>query len=1223
MRIFKNYILLISAILLMLLAAVWENQMLNEKPEIKVIRNFQATLLDQETKLTNYLTKAEVKITESLKPENYSSTFSDLNHLFDDEGFGFIIYKKMKMIYWSDNQFAFHNILNKVSVDSKLITLPNGIFLAKTRIIGSYRIIGLIHIKHNYSYENQYLENTFVRPFKLPSGYKISIARNSNAIEIHDQKGQYLFTILPSNEEAYAEKELYVPAVMYWLSFIFILSFVFQKTEKYKGKYFAVKMVGLAISLSAIYFLRVTLKIPETFNHIGVFGPKYYAYSDSVPSLGDFFLLCILFFYWSLFFAREFSPNQFVRQKFVVPLFGLIVVLYQIVGVLINNLISDSNINYKLNRITDIDQYSITGYLIIAMLLFSVFLIHLRVIQRTEYLNRKSYFLNLNSALFVISLALSAIWPSGVSFMLALFFAVNILQSVIKKMHISLYSLSYSILFISLFSIASLLVVYNTVKQRDLEFQKLRATTLSTEQDPVAEVLLARMQTKFDADTIISTLLNPPYEKLESYLTRSYFSGYFRKYDIRFWFCQPKDSILNEDANKWESCYPFFDEMIERSGNRILNSKFNFMNNFNGRISYLGKLPFYSPQTQKETSIYIEINSKAISEGIGFPELLMDRSLVKPFRYKYLSYAKYYDDELVSLTGEYPYKYYLNSYKLTTRQNEFQMLRWDGYDHLVYNIDGKNQIIVSNRSLRLSDYLISFPYIFVFYFVFILAVILIRNSGFRNAVIVNDLRFKIQGSIISVVLISHLFVATGTIYYNIREYRSRHQVDLQEKIKSISEEIKSRLFNVNSINPELQQWLYSELNKLSNIFRTDINIYDTSGELIATSRPEIFDKGITSNRINSTAFLELSERFRLQYFLPEKIGTLSYLSAYEPIINTNNEYLGYLNLPYFTREDDLKQGISTFIVAFINLYLFLFLASVIIAVFLSNKITQPLSLIREKLKSIELGKKNEHINYRAEDEIGALVKEYNHKVDDLMESAELLGRSERESAWREMAKQIAHEIKNPLTPMKLNIQYLQKAKEEGKEQYDDFFNRVTKNLIEQIDTLSGIATEFSNFAQIPKVHNEIFNLIEVVQNVCALFEPSENLSISLDLNHKSEVRVFIDKEQFSRALLNLVKNGTQAIPADQKGEIKISVLTIGNSAIIEISDNGMGISEKAQENLFQPNFTTKTSGMGLGLSIVKGIIDNFGGKIWYTTKINYGTTFFVEIPLYLQDGKKE
>lgn len=1216
MKDFRKHILFFLSVLFVLMAVVLENQTLRNHPEAKVIQNFQKTLLNQELKLSNYLTKAQLKINDSLSPENYASTFSDLNHLFEDEGLGFIVYKKMKMIYWSGNQFAFQNILNKVSVANKLVILPNGIFVAQARIVGNYEIIGLIHIKNNYSYENEYLKNSYVPPFKLPSGYKINISRVTNATEIHDSKNQYLFTVLPSGEEAFSELKLYVPVVLYMLGFVFLLILIYRKTGYYKGKYLVVKMLLLLFALGIIYWIHITFKIPAIFNHVGLFSAQYYAVSRWLPSLGDFFLITVLFFFWSLVFAREFTSNELLRKHLIIPAFAFAGLLYQLVGFMIENLISNSNISYKLNRITDIDQYSISAYLAIAMLLFSVFLIHLRIIQRTEHLNRKSFFLRLNLIAVLISIVLCVVFPSGWAYILTLFFAVNTLQCLIKKMHIILYSLSYSILFISLFSIISLMVVYDTVKKRDLEFQKLRATTLSSEQDPAAEVFLARMQNKFEADTIISTLLVPPYADLGNYLTRTYFSGYFRKYETRFWFCTAIDSILIEDENTWEPCFPFFEKMIERSKIKVLNSDFYFMNNLNGRVSYLGKLHYPNRNTANGTSIFIEINSKTISEGIGFPELLMDRSLSKPFRYKYLSYAKYFDDDLVNFSGEYSYSYYLQSYNIKATDPEFQLLKWDGYDHLIYNMDEKNHIIVSNRSLTFVDYLISFPYIFVFYFFFVLIIILLRNSIVNKLIIPKDLRFRIQGSIISVVLISHLFVATGTIYYNIQEYRTRHQVDLQEKIKSISEEIKDRLVYVNSINPELQQWLYSELNKLSNIFRTDINIYDVTGELLATSRPEIFDKGITSDRINSKAFYELSERFQLKYFQPEKTGTLSYLSAYEPIINNRGDYLGYLNLPYFTREDDLKQGISTFIVAFINLYLILFLASVIIAVVLSNRITQPLSLIREKLRGIQLGKKNEHINYKAEDEIGALVREYNHKVDDLVESAELLARSERESAWREMAKQIAHEIKNPLTPMKLNIQYLQRAKEEGNEHYDDFFNRVTKNLIEQIDTLSGIATEFSNFAQIPKAKNEVFNLIEVLENLCLLFEPNQNLRFTLEMNKLSGVSIFADKEQLSRAFLNLIKNAIQSIPADQKGEICIEVQQFGTNALITIHDNGIGISDEAQKHLFEPNFTTKTSGMGLGLSIVRNIITNFGGNIWYETSEITGTSFYVEIPVH-------
>jgi len=358
----------------------------------------------------------------------------------------------------------------------------------------------------------------------------------------------------------------------------------------------------------------------------------------------------------------------------------------------------------------------------------------------------------------------------------------------------------------------------------------------------------------------------------------------------------------------------------------------------------------------------------------------------------------------------------------------------------------------------------------------------------------------------------------------------------------------------------------------------------------------------------------LSEQFQLNYFQPEKIGTLSYLSAYEPIINATGDYIGYLNLPYFTREDDLKQGISNFVVVFINLYLFLFLASVLVAVFLASRITQPLGIIRENLKSIQLGKKSEPILYQAQDEIGGLVYEYNHKVEELAERAELLARSERESAWREMAKQVAHEIKNPLTPMKLNIQYLQRAKEEGSENYDDFFKRVTKNLIEQIDTLSAIATEFSNFAQIPRAKNEVFNLLEVIQNTCSLFVSNQNIEIKLMLRKYSEILISADKEQVSRAFINLIKNGIQSIPPERIGYVQVLVDAFDGFVTISISDSGTGISSEARQHLFEPNFTTKTSGMGLGLSIVRNIILTAGGSIDYETIEGIGTTFFVKLP---------
>ena len=1219
MKEFRKHILTLFSILFFVLAVIQENQTLKNEPELKLIQAFQQNLLEQESELFNYLNDAEEKLADTFTSGNYATTFSNLNHLFEDKGLGFIIFRDQTMVYWSNNRFTFPNLLSKLSDQNRLLFLQNGIYVAQKRTVGNYKLIGLVHLKNNYEYQNQFLENSFVAPFQLPSDFKISLARDQKDFEVHDINNQFLFSIIPSGTKFFNEYQLYFPAFLYLIGFLFLLFSLYHHIRQHKEESFAVKMLIVLLILFSIYWLHIILGVPVTLKHIGVFSPQYYAVSTWLPSLGDFFLITVLIFFWSLIFVKEFVPAERIKRSSVVPAFIFVGLLYQLVGLMIESLVRNSNIMYKLNRITDIDLFSISSYLAIALLLFSAFLIHLKIIERTEQLLRKNLFVKLNLAALALSITFSVFFPFGELYLLALFFAVNVLQCQIKKMHVALYSLSYSILFISLFSIISLLVVYHTIKERDVEVQKLYAITLSSEQDPGAEVYLARMQNPLFTDSVIPRLLTPPYIDLENYLTRTYFSGYFRKFDIQYTVCTGTDSVLIQPDDIWEPCFPFFDKMIAESGNEVPGSSFYFMNNMNGRVSYFGRLHYPLPDDPHGISIFIELDSKGISEGIGFPELLMDRTLIKPFRYKYLSYAKYFDEELVNRSGEYNYNNYLQSYDTNSPGTEFSLKKWDGHNHLIYTFDEHTHIIVSNRSLTFVDYLISFPYTFVFYFIFVLVLSIVGNVNFRKLIIPQDLRFRIQASIISTVLGSLLFVAAGTIYYNILEYRERHQNDLQEKMKSISEEIKSRLLPANSITPEMQQWLFSELYKLSNIFRTDINIYDVNGALVVTSRPEIFAKGLVSEQMDAEAFYELSERYQLNYFQPEKIGKLSYLSAYEPIINSRGDYLGYLNLPYFTREDELKQGISTFVVAFINLYLILFLASVIVAVALSDKITQPLSLIREKLRGIQLGKRSEQINYQAEDEIGALVREYNHKVDELAESAELLARSERESAWREMAKQIAHEIKNPLTPMKLNIQYLQRAKEEGNEHYDDFFDRVTKNLIEQIDTLSGIATEFSNFAQIPKAKNERFNLVEVIQNVCALFEPNQNLHFAFETNGLNELWIYADKEQLSRALLNLVKNGIQAVPSEQRGEICIQVQKTEKVAQITITDNGTGINEEAQEHMFEPNFTTKTSGMGLGLSIVKNIVDNFGGKIWYTTAINRGTTFYIEIPLFKND----
>jgi nitrogen fixation/metabolism regulation signal transduction histidine kinase len=419
-----------------------------------------------------------------------------------------------------------------------------------------------------------------------------------------------------------------------------------------------------------------------------------------------------------------------------------------------------------------------------------------------------------------------------------------------------------------------------------------------------------------------------------------------------------------------------------------------------------------------------------------------------------------------------------------------------------------------------------------------------------------------------------------------------------------------------SLGPEWESYLTYQLRRLSNIFYTDINLYGLDGKLLASSRPEIYERGLIAPRMNREAYQQMVKNHEAYFIHKESIGKLSYLSAYIPFQNIDNSLLAYLNLPYFTRESALTHDIYRLVVTIFNIYAFLIVFSVFIAVLVTNQITRPLRLIQERLQEIGLTKKNKKIYYQSSDEIGSLVKDYNRMVEELERSADKLARSERESAWREMAKQIAHEIKNPLTPMKLSVQHLQRAWKDNSPELEELFQKVSRSLIEQIDNLSLIATAFSNFAKMPGARNEVFNLVEIARNTCRLYYNYSHIQLEFDEPRKKNVPVYADREQLARLISNLVKNGIQAIPGDREGMVRVGIETGMDEAVLHVSDNGTGIPEELHDRLFEPNFTTKSSGMGLGLAIAKNIIEGIGGKIWFETRMGEGTTFFVKLPLY-------
>ncbi|HET6992121.1 MAG TPA: histidine kinase dimerization/phospho-acceptor domain-containing protein, partial [Bacteroidia bacterium] len=531
-----------------------------------------------------------------------------------------------------------------------------------------------------------------------------------------------------------------------------------------------------------------------------------------------------------------------------------------------------------------------------------------------------------------------------------------------------------------------------------------------------------------------------------------------------------------------------FDELMEKNGTPTESKNFFYLNNSTGRISYLTRLILQNPRHVKplgQGTLFVELDSKVMSEEIGFPELLLDRDLGLNQKLINYSYAKYKNGQLVNHSGKFQYRLTPETFGKSGPESKFYEI--DGWSHLVYRPDGQTVVILSRPDEGWLNMTTSFSYIFALFSLLLLVSLSIRQLVLVGPTFSNlSFKYRIQLVLVMIVLISLGLFGGGSIYYIRQQYEAKNSEIISEKGHSVVLELQG-LIEENKLNNSYKEYSTYKLKTFSNVFFTDINLYDVNGNLYASSQSKVFDEGLVSKKMNPEAYLQINLNKKSEFIHDENIGNLAYLSDYLPVKNKTGQLQAYLNLPYFAKQSDLEKEISSFLVALINVYVLLFALSVLAAIFISNYLTHPLRLIQEKMRQVKLGKTSDQIEWKNKDEIGSLVAEYNRMIQELAASAELLAQSERESAWREMAKQVAHEIKNPLTPMRLSIQLLQRAYADKAPDIDQKVERLSKTMIEQIDTLASIASAFSDFAKMPKPNNEGMDLRELTKNAIELF----------------------------------------------------------------------------------------------------------------------------------------
>lgn len=468
------------------------------------------------------------------------------------------------------------------------------------------------------------------------------------------------------------------------------------------------------------------------------------------------------------------------------------------------------------------------------------------------------------------------------------------------------------------------------------------------------------------------------------------------------------------------------------------------------------------------------------------------------------------------------------------------------------------------------------------------------------------------------ILVSFIVIGVATIFHFKSQNEKYHFERLQRKERAVLAGLDYSLsdIDINTNVDSLRMLLAPKIKELSDINQMEINIFDSAGNHLVSSYKFDIDTLIPLKVLGQ--LMEGEEAGKSEHLILKELHNgISTYSSYSYIYNSKGTPKAIIHLPYYDTEEELEDELERFLTTLAEIYIFLFLGGSILSFFLSSYITSSLKTVSEKLRSLQLGKNSEPLTWRWKDEIGDLVNEYNRKVQELEESTKLLAQSERESAWKQMAQQVAHEIKNPLTPMKLSVQHLERLWKNEDPNFGERLTRFSGTLIDQIDALSAIASGFADFAKMNTAVKDRVDLVALIQSNLDLLEGYENLSISFESVAK-HYELLADKTQLLRVINNLLKNAQQAIVAANRAQGKIDITlhkTPDNVLELSIQDNGIGMEADVRDKVFQPSFTTKTSGSGLGLVMVKSIVEAHNASISFITEPNIGSTFIVRFKL--------
>lgn len=1161
--------------------------------------------------------------------------------------YGFFVFaetisESQDLLFWNNQKIVPPEVDFNLADGSYFQQLPNGYYVVMKRTLRFSGMTNniltyiLVPVFYEYYRETEYFKTQFAHNADATGKIVLSEAPTAYPIRMAESEKPFYIKRLAHTAIGGADT---VTIILRLMGLLLILVYLQLQAESIIRRRSLWQGIGF-LALSILIIRVLTYVFPSLFSlrQFTLFDPSVYAANWLNRSLGDLllnavFLCWIVVFTWNntnkLTFENGWLRNNRGYVAGVAAIFFLIFTTFQFAGV-VYSLVTDSKISFSVTDFFSLSIYTVFGFIILAIISLTYYYFS-RLLYRFIFYVFKNH-IYIYFAIAVIGLLFLSfsthhrvvLFELPVLFWLLLYtFLLSHQNFVINRLRFTVAGFLFWI-FIFSASLSFLILQGN----KDTEILKRQAIAEKFQQltDPSSEKTLSIMIRYIDNRFLVNNFerFRDPEQNRhirDSIITEN-FRGYYSYNTKIYLFDAQGQPVNNDDPTSYADLNTIY---TSQSKPTLIPDVYYHEMSFD-RFAYITRRQIRDTSGFVGSFFIISTPRQYSGTEAIYPELFRQVNQNDVENSPVYSYAIYVNNLLIRSSAKYPFPITLSPEQLP--KNEFERRSTGDFDELWYRAAGNKVVVVAKKQDRLIESITVFSYLFCSFLFMVgflqlitLLLQLIRNRGKLNLFSTLTIRTQIHGTVILVSVFSFIIIGIATISFFIDRYE-RNNVDRLSRTASIAgKEIRKNLSEKDLFDDDVN--IYDSLatanltvliNEIADIHNVDVNLYDLEGNLQVTSDEDVYKQGVLSNKMHPWAFYHLSNLREVQRVQEETISRLTYLSIYTSIRDEKGRVYGYLNIPYFSSQLDLKQEISNFLVTIINLNAFIFLIAGIIALFITNKITASFSVISERMREIRVGGSNEEIEWNRDDEIGELVMQYNKMVHQLEQSAAALAKSEREGAWREMARQVAHEIKNPLTPMKLSIQYLQRAIVNNQENVQELTSNVANTLIEQIEHLSKIAADFSQFANIGNKKDELVDLHQILHSLVALYDSNPKVKITWQKLDTTPV-MLTDKTQMNRLFTNLIANAVEACSGRTQCELHVSEEKKNGTIIIGIRDNGEGIPAAMRNKIFIPNFTTKTSGTGLGLAMCKSIVEQAGGSIWFETVEKQGTTFYVQLPL--------